>query len=260
MFDIRCIAPASGRPTAWGSFSVALAGHIGLLAAVAGASALVVERVTPPSPTPAVVLLDTRIVISALSRREPTQEPAAAGSPELPRLGTPRTGSRGKPPDPAARPAAAADLLVTDLDPSTANGPPASESGGGVEGDGGSPFGVPNGTGTDFRGVDRPGYGSGPGEGSVLLNTEMEPPVLVEKVVPDYPEAARAARLTGRVFVRAVVSPEGDVVDVEAVSSSHPLFESAALDAVRKWKYRPARLNGRPVAVHFTVIVQFTLR
>jgi len=67
-------------------------------------------------------------------------------------------------------------------------------------------------------------------------------------------------RLSGRVFVQAVISPQGDVVDVKVVSSTLAVFEESALTAVRQWRYRPATLRGRPVAVYFTVLVSFTLR
>ncbi|MEQ1909190.1 MAG: energy transducer TonB [Vicinamibacterales bacterium] len=43
------------------------------------------------------------------------------------------------------------------------------------------------------------------------------------------------------------------------VLRSIPLLDVAALDAMRQWKYTPARLNGEPVAVLVTVTVNFVL-
>jgi protein TonB len=43
------------------------------------------------------------------------------------------------------------------------------------------------------------------------------------------------------------------------VLRSVPTLDQAAVDAVREWKYTPARLNGEPVAVLITVTVNFML-
>jgi len=43
------------------------------------------------------------------------------------------------------------------------------------------------------------------------------------------------------------------------VLRSNPMLDQAAIDAVKKWKYKPATLNGRPVKVYFTVVVNFSL-
>jgi protein TonB len=88
----------------------------------------------------------------------------------------------------------------------------------------------------------------------------MVRPLLLVKVEPSYPLAARRAGLSGRVTVSAVIGLEGGVESAEVLASSNPLFDQAALDAVRKWRYRPATMNGRPVRVFFTVVVDFVVR
>jgi protein TonB len=60
--------------------------------------------------------------------------------------------------------------------------------------------------------------------------------------------------------VRAVIAPDGSVESVEVVSSTNPMFNDAAVDAVRRWRYRPALMNGRPVRVYFSVVVDFLVR
>ena len=50
----------------------------------------------------------------------------------------------------------------------------------------------------------------------------------------------------------------GSVVELR-VLSGHPLLDPAAVDAVRRWRYTPTRLNGVPVAVLLTVNVRFDL-
>ena len=75
-----------------------------------------------------------------------------------------------------------------------------------------------------------------------------------------YPRVARQAGLGGRVTVRAVIAPDGSVESVEVFSSTNPLFNDAAVEAVRRWRYRPALMNGRPVRVYFSVVVNFLVR
>jgi TonB family protein len=57
-----------------------------------------------------------------------------------------------------------------------------------------------------------------------------------------------------------VIGTSGDVEQVEVLRSESPLLEDAAISAVGRWKYRPARYHGTPVAVYFTVTVSFVLR
>jgi TonB family protein len=50
------------------------------------------------------------------------------------------------------------------------------------------------------------------------------------------------------------------VEEVRILRSSNQVFDEAAIEAVRKWEYQPAQQDGRPVAVYFTVVVEFELR
>lgn len=82
-------------------------------------------------------------------------------------------------------------------------------------------------------------------------------PRLVRRVEPMYPTQLRATRLNGRVTLRAVVDPSGDVREVGVVSSQSAGFSKAAIDAVKKWKFDPARRDGCTVPVALTVNVEF---
>ncbi|KAA0253983.1 MAG: M56 family peptidase [Acidobacteria bacterium] len=84
-------------------------------------------------------------------------------------------------------------------------------------------------------------------------------PRLVSKESPVYPEEARKARLAGEVVVEAEVTAEGAVRNPRVVKSSDKVFDAPTLAAVSKWKYQPATLNGKPVAVLFTVTTRFRL-
>jgi periplasmic protein TonB len=82
--------------------------------------------------------------------------------------------------------------------------------------------------------------------------------LLVKKVSPSYPLSAKLVRLEGTVVVRAVIEKTGDVAEVYALSGP-PILESAAVDAVKQWQYRPYVQNGQPVDVETTIEVVFAL-
>lgn len=58
------------------------------------------------------------------------------------------------------------------------------------------------------------------------------------RLPPDYPELARRMHIEGTVRVEATVAPDGNVASVKAVSGN-PLLQSAAVQAIRKWKFAP---------------------
>jgi len=82
--------------------------------------------------------------------------------------------------------------------------------------------------------------------------------VLVHRVQPLYPPQARTLRLGGTVVLHAVVEEDGTVHDLSLVSG-HPVLAHAAISAVRQWRYRPFRLNGKPVAMRTEIRVDFKL-
>jgi TonB family protein len=80
------------------------------------------------------------------------------------------------------------------------------------------------------------------------------------RVEPQYPELARRAGTEGEIVLKIVVERDGSVGAISAVSGGHAALVSAATDAVKKWRYRPARVNGQPASVYKTVRVRFSLR
>jgi protein TonB len=81
---------------------------------------------------------------------------------------------------------------------------------------------------------------------------------LIYRVQPVYPALARQARIQGEVVLFAVISREG-VIERLQVLSGHPMLVPAALEAVRRWRYRPYVLNGEPIEVDTQVTVNFHL-
>jgi len=76
---------------------------------------------------------------------------------------------------------------------------------------------------------------------------------------PIYPPLARQARIEGTVRLEAVISRDGTILNLRAVSG-HPMLVPAAVAAVRQWIFRPTSLNGEPVEVATVIDVNFTLQ
>lgn len=82
--------------------------------------------------------------------------------------------------------------------------------------------------------------------------------LLIHKVQPPYPPLARQARIQGEVLLKAIISKDGTIQDLQLVTG-HPMLVPAAISAVRDWRYRPYLLNGQPVEVETTITVIFSL-
>jgi len=116
----------------------------------------------------------------------------------------------------------------------------------------GSEFGSAAGTGGDGRGV--PG---GLGFGGGMSDRGALPLVRVE---PQYPPQAAKRGLEGWVQLQFTVTTAGSVDDVTVVKSSNVVFESAAVAAVRKWKYEPQMRAGTAIATTgLNVVLRFKM-
>lgn len=73
---------------------------------------------------------------------------------------------------------------------------------------------------------------------------------------PVYPQMAKIAHVQGDVVLQALISKQGTIENLRAVSG-HPILIQAAMDAVRQWRYKPWVLNGEPVEVETTITVKF---
>ena len=84
-------------------------------------------------------------------------------------------------------------------------------------------------------------------ETAIYVQGAVAPPVRTLFVEPRYTEMARRARIQGLVVLQTVIDHNGDVKDVRALKSLPLGLTEAAIDAVSRWKYEPATLQGRPV-------------
>ncbi|HEY0969023.1 MAG TPA: energy transducer TonB [Opitutaceae bacterium] len=85
----------------------------------------------------------------------------------------------------------------------------------------------------------------------------VEPPVPVRTVAPEFPTEMRAQRVSGVVTVSVQIDESGNVTDSSVEKSSNPAFDPAAVAAVRKWKFKPAKKDGAAVAIRVSIPVKF---
>ena len=103
--------------------------------------------------------------------------------------------------------------------------------------------------------------GAGPSRSQpVHLPESASPPQpLSTNAAPAYPEEARVTGREGLVILKIVIDDEGRVAQAELMRGEEP-FASAAMRAVRAWRYRPAILGGNPISIYRVVKVPFRLR
>ncbi|MDE0769758.1 MAG: energy transducer TonB [Opitutaceae bacterium] len=82
-------------------------------------------------------------------------------------------------------------------------------------------------------------------------------PKLIRKVDPVYPDRLRQAGVKGFVEIVWIVGVDGKPSAIDVVDSSHSEFEILAVDALKKWKFKPARRNGVPVALKVRQKIEF---
>ena len=177
-----------------------------------------------------------------------------------------------KPPEPKPQPPLAAEQLPAVVAPiitapaDTRNRvgvlqqtPAESESHGPGKG-GGAGTGTGTGLGEgDGSGVG-PGSGGGTGGGPYRPGSGIEPPRLLREVRADYTEEARQRGLSGDVVLEIVVRRDGSVGEVKILRGLAAGLNDRAVQAVRQWRFAPARRTGTPVDVIVEVAVEFKLR
>ena len=95
-----------------------------------------------------------------------------------------------------------------------------------------------------------------PAAGALPVANEVQQARLIKAVPPAYPTLAKANHVTGDVTLDALIDANGRVTQVKVFAGPN-LLREAAVNAMRLWKYEPARLGGRPVPSHLSVTVKF---
>jgi TonB family protein len=142
-------------------------------------------------------------------------------------------------------------LTPTPAVTTASNGP---GTGGGVGTGRGSGIGEGDGGGIG------PGSGGGTGGGPFRPGSGIDPPVLLREVKALYTEEARRQSVEGDVVLEIVVRHDGSVGDVRVSHALGAGLDQKAVDAVRQWRFGPAKRQGSPVDVVVEVSVEFKLR
>lgn len=98
--------------------------------------------------------------------------------------------------------------------------------------------------GTDSKAI--PKVGSGIMQGMLLTQPR-----------PNYPQRAKGNHVSGAVVMRARIGQDGHIHSLKLTKVVDPDLAIAALEAVRKWTYKPYILNGKPVEVDTTITMNF---
>jgi TonB family protein len=126
-------------------------------------------------------------------------------------------------------------------------------SGGGIGS--GSGGGVGSGRGPGVG----PGWGGGIGGGAYRVGGGVSAPRALYSPDPEYSEEARKAKWQGTVVLWVIVGPDGKPRDIRIQRSLGMGLDEKAIEAVRQWKFDPAKKDGQPVAVQINVEVNFRL-
>ncbi len=92
---------------------------------------------------------------------------------------------------------------------------------------------------------------------AVSARAATTPPVPVRTVAPQYPYDMKKDGISGVVWVAFEVDAKGGVIDPRVIKSTRKEFEQPALDAVKKWAFKPATENGAPKATKVEIPLQF---
>jgi len=153
-----------------------------------------------------------------------------------------------KPADPVETPG----VLAPPPDPRPSN--QGSGVGGGAGTGSGAGVGGGNGPGIG------PGSGGGEGGGPYRPGAGIDPPTLQREIRALYTDDARRRGIEGDVVLEIVVRRDGSVGDVRVRRSLDRGLDQRAIDAVRQWRFAPARRQGVAVDVIVEVAVGFKLR
>lgn len=101
---------------------------------------------------------------------------------------------------------------------------------------------------------------SEPCRGPLQIGGDVTAPVKIFAPPPQYTEEARQARVQGVVIVQAIITCDGEVSNVNVIQGLPLGLTESAVDAISRWRFEPARQNGRPVMVYYNLTVNFRLQ
>jgi periplasmic protein TonB len=104
-----------------------------------------------------------------------------------------------------------------------------------------------------------PGSGGGYGGGAFKIGGGVSAPVATFKPEPEYSEEARKAKYQGEVWLSVIVDEKGVPQEIKVTRKLGLGLDEKAIEAVRKWRFKPGMKDGKPVPVLATIAVSFHL-
>jgi periplasmic protein TonB len=253
MFDYAVEPPKpTGRPR-YMTATISAFVHAAVVLFVIGLPILYASEVLPEPPDMLAFVID--------APPPPPPPPPPAPAPEAKKPEPAKPEAKEVPVEKAAPPPdanAAPTEAPTEVKPETGNEGKPVEAGFEKAMSTGAEGGVPGGIAGGVEGALTPPPPPPKPQGPVRVGGQVKAPSLTNRVNPAYPPAAQAAQVAGSVVIEATVSADGRVESVK-VLNGNPLLQTAAVDAVKQWRYQPLMLNGVPVPFILTVTVNFSL-
>jgi protein TonB len=103
----------------------------------------------------------------------------------------------------------------------------------------------------EFQGADQ--------KSEPIVPGKLVPPSPKKTFKAKFPKSLKQRRAEEQVSVLGVVADNGDFIDAKVLDTVEPDVSNSALDAVSQWKFHPATLDGRPVALLVKVVVSFRI-
>jgi TonB family protein len=100
----------------------------------------------------------------------------------------------------------------------------------------------------------------GPSTGPIQIAGNVRAPERIFSPDPIYPEEARLARIQGVVILQTIIDALGKVNDIKVLKGLPSGLSEAAVEAVSRWQFNPATLDGKPVAVYYMVTITFSVQ
>jgi protein TonB len=88
---------------------------------------------------------------------------------------------------------------------------------------------------------------------------KIDPPIPVRTIAPEAPSGFARGGVPGLVTVGFTVDLKGSVQDAAVVKTTHEILNEPALNALKKWRFKPAQKEGQPVAMHVVMPIKFDI-
>ena len=241
---------ARSRKVLYETLPVSLAIHA---VAIAGLGIAALWNVVFPTESPRIVRAYS--IVSVPDPPPPPPSPRARPEP-------PKQVEAAPPPDKIVAPAVIPDTIPLIPDPAPPSAavlapaaPPATDTGlpggsvdGRIEGEIGGKL---HGAAVSFF----------PQDGRVHIERNQSLPLqVISQEYPIYPDRAKKEQLEDQVVVRYIIGKKGQVIDVQVIDhAKNSLFDDAAVEAIKRWRFRPMIQDGKPVEVVHELAVNFEL-